>query len=51
MSKERLKEKAENQYRDKVNAIFAKYQTKGDEIVWNIPEEVPPPKEGDWWGP
>ena len=51
MSKDRLKEKAENQYRAKVDAIFSKYQTKGDEIVWNIPEEVPPPTHGDWWGP
>ena len=50
MSKERLKEKAENQYRAKVDAIFSKYQTGGDEIVWNIPEEVPPPADGDWWG-
>lgn len=51
MSKERLKEKTENQYRAKVDAIFSKYQTGGDEIVWNIPEEIPPPADGDWWGP
>jgi hypothetical protein len=51
MSKERLKEKSENQYRAKVDKIFSKYKTKGDEIVWNIPEEVPPPADGDWWGP
>ena len=51
MSKEKLKEKSGNQYRDKVDKIFSKYQTKGDEIVWNIPEEVPPPADGDWWGP
>ena len=51
MSKERLKEKAENQYRAKVDAIFSKYQTGGDEIIWNIPEEVPSPADGHWWGP
>ena len=51
MSKERLREKSENQYRAKVDKIFSKYQTKGDEIVWNIPEEIPPPADGDWWGP
>ena len=55
MSKERLREKSENQYRAKVSAIFAKYQPKGSgavkEVVWNIPEEVPPPTDGDWWGP
>ena len=51
MSKERLKEKSENQYRAKVDVIFSKYQTGGDEIVWQIPEEISPPADGDWWGP
>ena len=51
MSKERLKEKAENQYTAKVDAIFSKYQTGGDEIVWQIPEEIAPPADGNWWGP
>lgn len=55
MTKERVREKAENQYRAKVSAIFAKYQPKDSgpvkKIVWNIPEKVPPPANGDWWGP
>ena len=55
MSKERLKEKEENQYSAKVSAIFAKYQPKDSgpfkPVVWNIPEEVPLPTNGDWWDP
>ena len=51
MSKERLKEKEKNQYRDKVDKIFNKYTNEDGSIRMPIPEEVPPPGDGDWWGP
>jgi len=51
MSKERLKEKSENQYRAKVERIFSKHSDKDGAIHFPIPEEVPPPADGDWWGP
>jgi hypothetical protein len=50
MVAEILKEKTENQYREKVKKVFEKYQKVGDEIVWYGPEEVPQPTNGDWWG-
>jgi hypothetical protein len=51
MSKERLKEKAENQYKAKVDKIFDKYTDEHGIIKMPIPEDVPPPADGDWWGP
>ena len=51
MSKERLKEKEENQYRAKVDKIFDKYTDEHGVTKMPIPEDVPPPSDGDWWGP
>lgn len=51
MSKERAKEKSENQYRAKVDKIFSKYTDEHGITKLPIPEEVPAPVDGDWWGP
>ena len=51
MSKERLKEKEENQYRAKVDKIFDKYKDEHGFMQIPISEDAPPPADGDWWGP
>ena len=50
MSEERLKEKAENQYQDKVDKILSKYADNLGFIKLPVPEKIPPPTNHDWWG-
>ena len=50
MSEEKLKEKAENQYKDKVEKILSKYADDLGFIKLPVPEKLPTPANHDWWG-
>jgi len=51
MNDDKIKEKTNNQYCDKLKEFFQKYTDEDGGTKFPIPEEIPFPKNGDWWGP
>jgi hypothetical protein len=46
----RLKDKAQNQYRSKVAKVFSKYTNANGITTLSSDIDIPKPTDGDWWG-